>query len=469
MALVRALGDALGRGQRRAPRDSSARAVDAPRRHGRAHRGRRAVRGLPARPGRGRGRGRRPARARGRRLAGRRPPCASGWACTAARPTWPATTTAASRSTGPPGSPRPVMAARSCCRRRPRRWSRTRCRTVSALRDLGVHRFGTCRGPSACTSSTSGPADDFPPLRTGVGVGGQPAGRLTSFVGREAELDALVEPARARPARDAHRAGRHRQDQPGHRGRPAHRADRFPTGRGSCRWPRSTTRPRSQRRSPTASACSTARSGRRRRPWARTSPIDRSLLVLDNFEHVLDGRRRRSRPSLRGVARVADPRDEPGAAAVAGEQELPVAAADDDAGAALFIERARAVRPGWEPGPDRPRRGRDLPPARRPAAGHRAGGGAGRAPAAGRSATAWPRDCRCPAPGRAMRPTGSGRWKATVAWSHDLLEPDLQRLLARPRGLRGRLRPRAGRPMVAPADDRRATASTTCSSSSTRA
>ena len=68
---------------------------------------------------RGRGRGRRPTRDGRRAVARRGDRSASGWGSTPARPTWPATTTAASTSTARPGSPRPGTAARSSCRRPP--------------------------------------------------------------------------------------------------------------------------------------------------------------------------------------------------------------------------------------------------------------------------------------------------------------------------------------------------------------
>ena len=75
---------------------------------------------------------------------------------------------------------------------------------------------------------------------------------------------------------DAHRTGRHRQVQPGRRGRhggwrPTYRDGAwFVAARG-----RSPTRPMSKRPSPARSACSTDRSGPRPPPWTATWPSDR--------------------------------------------------------------------------------------------------------------------------------------------------------------------------------------------------
>jgi predicted ATPase/class 3 adenylate cyclase len=85
---------------------------------------------------------------------------------------------------------------------------------------------------------------------------------------------------------------------------------------------------------------------------------ERSMLfVLDNFEHVLDAAgvaadlvrwSPRSRVVVTSRARLH----------LAGEQEYPLGplSLDESEGAAgrLFVERARAVRPGWEPGADLP-------------------------------------------------------------------------------------------------------------------
>ena len=77
--------------------------------------------------------------------------CASGWGSTPARRTWPATTTAASTSTGRlrVAAVGPRRPGRRCPRRRPRS-SPTRCPRALRLRDLGPTRPArTCRAPSA--------------------------------------------------------------------------------------------------------------------------------------------------------------------------------------------------------------------------------------------------------------------------------------------------------------------------------
>jgi len=85
------------------------------------------------------------------------------------------------------------------------------------------------------------------------------------------------------------------------------------------------------------------------------------LLVLDNFEHVLNasgdvGALLRAGPQVRVIATSRAP------LRIAGEQEYPVrpllqltgvdpSRESDDAASALFADRARAVRPDWQPGP----------------------------------------------------------------------------------------------------------------------
>lgn len=83
---------------------------------------------------------------------------------------------------------------------------------------------------------------------------------------------------------------------------------------------------------------------------------ERSMLfVLDNFEHVVDAAGfvadliARS-PASRVIVTSRAPLH------LIGEQEYPLAplpiGGTDAAAARLFVERARAVRPGWDPGPD---------------------------------------------------------------------------------------------------------------------
>ena len=156
------------------------------------------------------------------------------------------------------------------------------------------------------------------------------------------------------------------------------------------------------------------------------------LLVLDNFEHLLDAAGAvsallRSSPGVRIVVTSRAP------LRVAGEQEYPVqplGVGGKDAGAAeLFVERARAVSPGWDPGSDRTAveetcrlldglpLGLELAAARvslLPIA-------VIRDRLAGRMALpgSGPRDV--PARQRTL--------EGTIGWSYDLLEPGQQRLL----------------------------------------
>lgn len=80
---------------------------------------------------------------------------------------------------------------------------------------------------------------------------------------------------------------------------------------------------------------------------------DRSMVfVIDNFEHVLDGATEvtallRASPRTRVIATSRAPLHLPG------EQEYPVRSlAEDAASRDLFVQRAQAVRPGWDPGAD---------------------------------------------------------------------------------------------------------------------
>jgi predicted ATPase/class 3 adenylate cyclase len=163
------------------------------------------------------------------------------------------------------------------------------------------------------------------------------------------------------------------------------------------------------------------------------------LLVLDNFEQVLDAAAEvagllRASPGSRFIVTSRAP------LRVAGEQEYPVrpltigggsAGMGDPSGSSfrLFVDRARAVRPGWEPGPDAPLvvevcelldglpLGIELAAARLsllPVRGIR-----------DRLAA------RLPLPGSGPRdaPARQRTLDGAIEWSHDLLEPDDQRTL----------------------------------------
>jgi predicted ATPase/class 3 adenylate cyclase len=167
---------------------------------------------------------------------------------------------------------------------------------------------------------------------------------------------------------------------------------------------------------------------------------DRSvLLILDNLEHLLDaageiGALLRASPRSRIIATSRAP------LRIAGEQEYPVRPlglatrareGTDDRGASerLFIERAQAVRPGWQPGSDMTlvheicRLLDGLP--------------LGIELAAARISLmplAALRDrlaARLPLPGAGPRdvPARQRTLDAAIGWSHDLLDPPIRSLL----------------------------------------
>ena len=156
------------------------------------------------------------------------------------------------------------------------------------------------------------------------------------------------------------------------------------------------------------------------------------ILVLDNMEHLLTAADEvaavvHASPASRIIVTSRAP------LRIAGEHELPVAPLVDDAVAELFTDRARAVRPGWEPATRRRRgRRRDLRTCSttcRSASSSR--------PRASRhcrrrsSATASRRVCRCPGSGLRDAPARQRTLEGAVAWSHDLLPPDRQDMLHR--------------------------------------
>ena len=146
----------------------------------------------------------------------------------------------------------------------------------TTLRDLGRHVLKDVpRAERLSQLDIAGLPSDFPPLRTAAERIGNLPDRLTSFIGRDDELVALVDPRAGRAAGDAHRSGWHRQDEPGDRDGPGPGA-RVP-GRRLVREPCCDRRPGAGawRRSRTGSGSSTAPSGRRRRRCCRSWPTSR--------------------------------------------------------------------------------------------------------------------------------------------------------------------------------------------------
>ncbi len=156
------------------------------------------------------------------------------------------------------------------------------------LRDLGAHRLKDLPEPERLFQlEAAGLPSDFPPLRSGVQPTDSLPQRLTAFIGREGELEALDE--LFGESRLLTLTG------PGGTGKTtlALELAQAPCGR-LRRWRRasSISRPsaspaRSAPRSPAAWASWTVRSGPRPSAWLPTWAHAELLLVLDNFEQVI--------------------------------------------------------------------------------------------------------------------------------------------------------------------------------------
>ena len=158
-------------------------------------------------------------------------------------------------------------------------------------------------------------------------------------------------------------------------------------------------------------------------------------------------RRRSSQRPAGRLPGVEGPGDQPAGLHIYGEQEFPVPPLPlPDAGAlsspsdrsmdcasvALFVQRAAAGRPDFAlTAEERRRGGRDLPPARRPAARDRARRRAGEDPAARRAA----RQDRAPLElltgGARDLPERQQTLRRAIKWSYDLLSPAEQKLFRR--------------------------------------
>ena len=290
----------------------------------------------------------------------------------------------------------------------------------TALRDLGRHVLKDVPRPERLSQlDIAGLPNDFPPLRTSMERVGNLPDRVTSFVGRDQDITDLVELASGCAVDDAHRSRRHRQDKPRDRGGPSPRTA-IP-GRGVVRaallrWPDPT---RSGPRSRMGSGSTTARSGRRHRRCCPSWPTGRWCWSWTTWSTSSTRRTtwRRSFTPRRGAGSSSPVARRSGSQ---GNMKSPSHRWSTKA-RALFIDRARAARVGWEPAEDREviaeicRLLDDLP--------------LGIELAAARVSALSPtviRDrlaARLPLPGSGFRdaPARQRTLEGAVAWSHDLL------------------------------------------------
>ena len=302
---------------------------------------------------------------------------------------------------------------------------------VSA-RDLGLHVLRDVPAPERLFQlDIAGLRSDFPPLRTSRPTDGNLPPRMTSFLGRDRELDALRELLGTR--RLVTLTG------PGGIGKTSlavelarSTAETFADGA----WFVALDVVSDPAQVPSLIARSLGLFDGPERPAAEGLSrylADRSaLLVLDNFEHILDAAGDvpailRSSPGTRIIVTSRAP------LRVAGEQEYPVGPLGVDSPSAddadLFVERAKAVRPSWDPGPDRAALaeicalldglplGLELAAARISLL------------PIGAIRDRLARHLPLPGSGPRDVPARQQTLEGAIGWSYDLLEPDQQRLL----------------------------------------
>ncbi len=221
-----------------------------------------------------------------------------------------------------------------------------------AIRDLGMHALRDVPNPERLFQlDAPGLRSEFPALRTTTGTIGDLPSRLTSFIGRDAELDELAGLLAER--RLITLTG------PGGIGKTSlaleaarHVANRFSNGAWFV--------PLAEVEDPAAVRSVIARTiglfdgpGRPAADGLGPYLAARSiLLVLDNFERLLDAAGDvadllDASPSSRILVTSRAP------LRIVGEQEYPVQSLGDEC-PKLFAERARSIRPGWEPGAEAP-------------------------------------------------------------------------------------------------------------------
>ena len=374
-----------------------------------------------------------------RALAGRAPTCASGWASTPARRISPATTTAASRSTGRRGSRPSATAARSSSRRPRRALVESSLPAGVRLRDLGRHALKDIPAPEQLFQlDVPGCRSAFPPLRAGPGRRREPARSADHVRRARGGARRARGAARRPPAGHAHRAGRDRQDEPGHRARPlasGHVRD------GAWFVPLDDVTDPGMVTSVIARTLGLFDGVDR--PAADALPsflADRSLLLLlDNFEHLLDAAGEvatlvRVSPGSRIVVTSRAPLH------IGGEQEYPVRPLAT--GAAARTSRTTSMRRRASSSIGRERSGPTGSPARtcrsssrsaRCSTGCRSGSSSPRPGCRCSrrlpSATGWPPACPCPGSGPRDAPARQRTLEGAIDWSHDLLSPAEQATL----------------------------------------
>ena len=295
------------------------------------------------------------------------------------------------------------------------------------LDDLGLHALKDVARPEHLSQLTiEGLRATFPALRTGGATGRRLPPRLTSFVGRETELEAIA--GLAEEARLITLTG------PGGIGKTSlaievARALQPRHADGAWVVPMADVSGPDQLRSAVAHRLGLL-DGPMRPASEALLPFlaDRSMvLVLDNLEHLLAAAETvgdivRTSPASRVLVTSR------AALHIAGEHEVPLRPLGDGA-LGLFVERARSVRPDWEAGPDEAvvreicELVDELP--------------LGIELAAARIAHLSPaviRDrlvARLPLPGHGPRdvPARQRTLDATVAWSYELLPDEQQALL----------------------------------------
>jgi predicted ATPase/class 3 adenylate cyclase len=311
--------------------------------------------------------------------------------------------------------------------------------TGASVRDLGRHPLRDVPQPERLFQlDVPGLPSEFPPIRTSAAASGNLPARLTSFLARESELrdlGALLHTSRLVTITGPGGIGKTSLAIELARGR----EDEFPDGAWFV--------PLDVVSEPDQVPAAIARAVRIYdgpgapilERLARNLADRRMLLVLDNFEHLLDAaplvaELLRSAPELKIVVTSRAPLH------LGGEHEYPVrplaasaasdvAGSDDSPAVRLFIERASAVRPGWKTDEE----GSVVEEIVRLVDGLPLGIELAAARAAVLPAPVI-RDrlaARLPLPGAGPRdvPTRQRTLEATIAWSYELLAPAQRRLL----------------------------------------